>query len=974
MDYISGASELPSRSVPLVRLQEKVELQRVTDKLSAYVGYVRQLNQHVTNTNAANFVTSTKILDEEIANLKSIYEAELEKLRNEIEVGARNRTFLQTQCSNQQTSIGDLQNKLSHETDKNTKLLSEVSVLQRKVEGLESELHAAHSKLQSPENVDQLNRCVVNLTREVDQWRHRFEHEQLTTRELENCLQQKLKKAEFSDQVHEQEIKDCKNRLDIASATIVSLEAHLQDFNKVPISEVMKQVKEKAEAELRSYMAEADEKYARNLSVLKVRIDSDAEVLQKLSLEKCELTRKIAELQDKIRSLEGQIASLQHQKKTLEDAILAERRKAENSIEHLEKKLRDVQDILMAKMNEAVNVREYSIPLKAEIEALKVLMEEEEARLQMPLGLLSTVQPVILKTDPKSTVFKSKFSETLQEKAAGRNPPYLIRNNLQTSIDYKKTEEMCTTHNSPQQTAHFPLQTAHSPQQTAHSSSVTANVLAPHDSVITNDYEFITSDPYMPEGIGSIYPFEPSPPLDTFYIPEELRVAEDALTYDVNTNGRLTASSLNMPEILLPMTGPQYSYNTLYDQNQLNSSLPLTSRPLGPIHTRAKSAAENNKLKEEESTENAWNIKVNQFKSSQDINLWEDNTFQCFNNEELLTKSHPKSSPAASLHSFLDDLDAATSAIGNLKIKEVSEDGRFVRLLNDGPTEYECSGYTIKQTIHGRPVAVFRFPSETKFPPDSTITVWSAMNDPSLHNPPTDFFWKESQKWETASQCTTVLCRPNGQAVAWTVASHRFSQDPFTEISGSKLDLAEEINENRSVVSDSGDNETLTTIKADLSGPKPEPVFIRREKRQPASLFVSKHPHGNNPLVSTHPHSGQARPLHFGNDNSTNSRQSRAQTIRPDPLLGRPYTGAPEQRIGNKTLRRTRSGQTTRSSSINENIALNKTSTWSAGEISERPSPFSRPWNRFETGLKQIYSQYNPDFLPPMPQPPQISL
>lgn len=47
----------------------------------------------------------------------------------------------------------------------------------------------------------------------------------------------------------------------------MSLEAHLQDFNKVPISEVMKQVKEKAETELRSYKAEADEQYARNVSL-----------------------------------------------------------------------------------------------------------------------------------------------------------------------------------------------------------------------------------------------------------------------------------------------------------------------------------------------------------------------------------------------------------------------------------------------------------------------------------------------------------------------------------------------------------------------------------------------------------------------------------------------------------------------------------------------------------------------------------
>ncbi|CAG5134935.1 unnamed protein product, partial [Candidula unifasciata] len=376
MDYISRTSELHSKPVPVSRLQEKEELQQLADKFSAYVSYVRQLDRHVTGP--ADFAALVKIHEEEIANLKRIYEAELEKLRNEIEVGAHSRSSLQTQCNNQQTSICDLQNKLSHEADKNSKLLADVSFLQNKVEKLESELGAAHSRLQQQENVDQLNRCVDNLTREVDQWKHRFDHEQLASRELENQLQQTLKKTEFSDQVREQEIRDYKNRLDLALDTIISLEAALQEANKVPISEVLKQVKEKVEAEFRRYLAEAEEQYSRNLSILKVRIDSDAETLQKLSLERNELSGKIGELKDKIRNLEGQIASLHHQNKTLEDAILAERRQAEGNIAHLENKFRDVQDKLMAKMNELVNVRDFSTPLKSEIEALKVLLEEEE--------------------------------------------------------------------------------------------------------------------------------------------------------------------------------------------------------------------------------------------------------------------------------------------------------------------------------------------------------------------------------------------------------------------------------------------------------------------------------------------------------------------------------------------------------------------------------------------------------------------
>ena len=46
----------------------------------------------------------------------------------------------------------------------------------------------------------------------------------------------------------------------------------------------------------------------------------------------------------------------------------------------LEVRLRQVQDQLVVKMREVTDAREQSLPLKAEIEALKALLEEEEKR------------------------------------------------------------------------------------------------------------------------------------------------------------------------------------------------------------------------------------------------------------------------------------------------------------------------------------------------------------------------------------------------------------------------------------------------------------------------------------------------------------------------------------------------------------------------------------------------------------------
>ena len=69
----------------------------------------------------------------------------------------------------------------------------------------------------------------------------------------------------------------------------------------------------------------------------------------------------------------------------------------------------------------------------------------------------------------------------------------------------------------------------------------------------------------------------------------------------------------------------------------------------------------------------------------------------------------------------------------------------------------------IQQNVGGHPVAVYRFPPRTKFPDSSTITVWSGMTDSLEHQPPKDYVWAEQQKWGTGPECTTILCKPNGQ-------------------------------------------------------------------------------------------------------------------------------------------------------------------------------------------------------------------
>ncbi|XP_074854457.1 lamin tail domain-containing protein 1 [Carettochelys insculpta] len=239
------------------------------------------------------------------------------------------------------------------------------------------------------------------------------------------------------------------------------------------------------------------------------------------------------------------------------------------------------------------------------------------------------------------------------------------------------------------------------------------------------------------------------------------------------------------------------------------------------------------------------------------------------------------------------------SAIGNLKIVEVHSDGHFVKITNCSPDKEESIGeYTLQENVNGHPVAVFRFPPRIRMKANSVITVWSADAEVLPNKSPSDFLWKEQNRFKTGPLCTTILCEPNGQAVAW-----------YTPIcSNRKQDWEDQNDENLN----STKKPTIPTkMQRDRGKKKPEsvifvtelegtvqsqteekgPVFIKREKKVPATLFPTQNSWCRSPGSSTHPHFSLPRPLTMGNDGSSLCRQSRCQSVKPDPPPGTLYAG-----------------------------------------------------------------------------------
>nr|XP_014341756.1 PREDICTED: lamin tail domain-containing protein 1 [Latimeria chalumnae] len=182
--------------------------------------------------------------------------------------------------------------------------------------------------------------------------------------------------------------------------------------------------------------------------------------------------------------------------------------------------------------------------------------------------------------------------------------------------------------------------------------------------------------------------------------------------------------------------------------------------------------------------------------------------------------------------------------------------------------------------------------------------VWAAAAKvPS--NPPTDFLWKEQYKFGAGPECTTILCKPSGQALAWYTPAHWNAR---LRLAWQELEPEEEIQENiqPATLIDQRDQEeaksqqeadgTELTLSEALSQAQVEPatslmeddppILLKREKKTPVGLFPARSPWSQSTSSPTHSDYSLSRPLSMGNDGSSFCRDARSQSIRPDTAIG----------------------------------------------------------------------------------------
>ncbi|XP_052240589.1 uncharacterized protein LOC127851093 isoform X4 [Dreissena polymorpha] len=958
------------------RKQEKQDLQILNDRFSTYISKVRSLGEHNNRLDSASLMKQTRILEDEVATLKALYERELDVLRQDLNATSRERNNYQLQCEKNKQMAIDFESRMAVESDKNRRLVDELNQAQRKANTLETELMSLRQMGDGRVDFQHLQREMDKLIRENEDHKHRQEQESLLRTEAEDQCHILRKKLEFNEQVHVQQMVEIRERLEQSQAMIISLESRINanTKNDMAIPDVLKQVREQAEIEFKRYQLESEEKYNRNIGALKCQMDNDAHTIERLSQDKSKLQGQMGELQARIRNLEGQIMTLEHQRQTVESMIQQERTRASEQLHEMEAKVRDMQELVFSKMREASEERELHIPLKAEIEAMKMLLEEEEKRLQLPLttptrDAPSYTTPGMFGLPPVSTQGIYSMGSIGNLGYSGDDGELRTRfgapEGSYSQEPIPNTEPLFT---------HVPMTETTTEPVMADYHSGTRYTYETTPSV--NRLQLETPPRPSPRAIGPISRAKSAP------------VRPGSQVQVVPTN--LGQGKDYFDEMFRDLTR-----ETLYTQAHPKSS-PLERPPSAP-RERSGSAVRDQTLNRPTERSDTF---VKETESSPSPQPERPQSRVSDHVEEPRPPRSSERPHSSVFHDYTTSTSSGadefwTSATGDVKILEVNQDGKFVRLFNDGSQEIEFGGYMIQQNVGGHPVAVFRFPPRTKFPEESTITVWSGSQDPVEHQPPRDFVWREQHKWGTGPECTTILCKPNGQAVAWMTAAHRFTKNPYEDSGkGSPMEEVQILE----TAPTQGGQEVLTEMNVNLNEPKPEAVYLRREKQTPPSLTAQKHPHGTSPGTETHPHTGQPRPFLYGNDNSSVNRQSRVQTTRPDPIAGQPYAGGSGNRIGSAPLRKYKStagGGTIRGSGAIANRSAGvirhgppspflspKQQEYSQfrdsrplepGMTSVPPNPFQTPRKRFETGLEQVQSQHHVHFNPPMPRPPLFS-
>ncbi|XP_075620515.1 lamin-B3 isoform X1 [Balearica regulorum gibbericeps] len=377
---LSQAAASPLSPTRLSRLQEKEELQRLNDRLAAYIERVRALEadksalqQRLAEQEAGS--------DRELGSLRLCYEAELADARRALDEVAMERATLQVELG----KIGEEHRQL---LSRNSKTEADFNLVQARMRDLDAQLNAKEADLaialnenRSLENdLSELKSEVVTLQLSLEDTKKHLHSEMLRRVDLENHMKTLQEQMTFQKRLHEDELKETKRVHESRIAELIS--GHQREFES-KLTDALQGLRKQHGEQIQGYKEELERTFSAKMknAELSAAKNSDfanaaREELMETKLRVDVLTSQVNQYQSQNVALENRIRELQE---TLDyDRDLHQRRMAEK-----EKEMAQAQQQALAQLEEYEHLLDVKLALDLEINAYRKMLEGEEQRLEL---------------------------------------------------------------------------------------------------------------------------------------------------------------------------------------------------------------------------------------------------------------------------------------------------------------------------------------------------------------------------------------------------------------------------------------------------------------------------------------------------------------------------------------------------------------------------------------------------------------